>query len=551
MVKFKISALQELTDQQVRFAPPSKRQEQLAQAEKLLAELEPQKQYPYQYICFRITDYRPDAYPELVINGADLAHDLRQMIESLTVPAETMPEAIVTLEEISRQFNVSTKTIRRWRESGLVGRRIKRNGRLHLGFPRSVVDRFLANHGERIERGSRYSQLTDDEKEEILRRAKRMSRVNHASLTEISRRIARRLGRSQETVRYTIKNYDRQNPKDALFPEATGPLPQETKEVIYNLFRRGLPVEGLARRFHRNRSAVYRIVHEMQARSILDQAMEPIYHPCFDDPSLEGEIMGPMPEALAFEEQKKRMRAPKDAPPELAPLYEVPLLTREQEQHLFRQMNFLKHQAHQLRERIDPRNARVQDLDRLRDLLRQVAAVKEQLVNSNMRLVVSIAKKHSAASENFFELLSDGNMSLLRAVDKFDFSRGNKFSTYASWAIMKNFARSIPDQRHRRDRYQTGHEEMFEIAADHRSNEREILASQQQATSHVNRLLDHLEPRLQRIIRMRVGLDKFSEGMKLEEIAKVEGITKERVRQLCLRGMSQLRTLAKEEKLEM
>ena len=98
-----------------------------------------------------------------------------------------------------------------------------------------------------------------------------------------------------------------------------------------------------------------------------------------------------------------------------------------------------------------------------------------------MRLVVSIAKRHAGQTENFFELLSDGNMSLIRAVEKFDFSRGNKFSTYASWAIMKNFARSIPDEKHHRERYVTGHEEVFDGAADNRSNEQDILTAQEQA----------------------------------------------------------------------
>ena len=60
--------------------------------------------------------------------------------------------------------------------------------------------------------------------------------------------------------------------------------------------------------------------------------------------------------------------------------------------------------------------------------------------------MVSIAKRHVSRSEEFFGLISDGNMSLIRAAEKFDFSRGNKFSTYASWAIMKNFARTIPDE---------------------------------------------------------------------------------------------------------
>ena len=113
-----------------------------------------------------------------------------------------------------------------------------------------------------------------------------------------------------------------------------------------------------------------------------------------------------------------------------------------------------------------------------------------------------------AQTDNFFELLCDGNMSLMRAVEKFDYSRGNKFSTYASWAIMKNFARSHPGgedpqgavrhgprgtvrgragQPHRRAR----------VAARRRSRRR----------SRVNRLLEHLDPRDREIIRLRAGLD--------------------------------------------
>ena len=157
--------------------------------------------------------------------------------------------------------------------------------------------------------------------------------------------------------------------------------------------------------------------------------------------------------------------APKRKPPELASLYETPLLNKEQEQHLFRKMNFLKHKANRLRARLDPARARNQELKAIEDLQNQANAIKDQLISSNMRLVVAIAKRHAAQTDNFFELLSDGNMSLIRAVEKFDYSRGNKFSTYASWAIMKNFARSIPEEKRRRERYVTGHEEMFEAAS--------------------------------------------------------------------------------------
>src|SRR5262249_21783063 len=197
---------------------------------------------------------------------------------------------------------------------------------------------------------------------------------------------------------------------------------------------------------------------------LLGQPLDYIPSPAFDDPKLEPEILGPMPDEEEFVAHRKQMRIPKDAPPELAPLYEMPLLTREQEQHLFRKMNYLKHKAHQLRTRLDPNRARTQELDRIEDLEKQAGEVKEQLINCNMRLVVSIAKRHVAQTDNFFELLSDGNISLIRAVEKFDYSRGNKFSTYASWAIMKNFARSIPEEKHRRERYVTGHEELFEVA---------------------------------------------------------------------------------------
>ena len=141
-------------------------------------------------------------------------------------------------------------------------------------------------------------------------------------------------------------------------------------------------------------------------------------------------------------------------------------------------------------------------------------------------------------------------MSLLRAVEKFDFGRGNNFSTYASWAIMKNFARSIPDEKHRRERFVTGHDEVFDVAPDTRSDEHEIVAGQERARFNVNRLLEYLEPRERDIIRMRAGLDSNAKGMTLEEIGQKLGITKERVRQLNVRAMKRLRDIAHEQHLD-
>jgi len=558
MDTYKTQAIKELTDQQVRFAPPARRLEQLSRAERLLAEIDPNRQYPYQFICFRITEYRPDSHADLVIQGSDLRHDLYLVIKDLVksmpaIPMEEVPEPVLTLEQVSKRLNVSTKTISRWREKGLVGARpILCNGKRQMGFVQSMVDRFLATNPDRVERGGRFSQMSDLEKEDILRRAKRLAHVGGGTLTEVSRRIARRLGRSPETIRYTIKNFDRSYPDLALFPNVAGPLDAGTKETIFSSYRRGIPVDTLARRFRRTRTSMYRVINEVRAQHLLERPLDYIYHPSFDDAALEAEILGRMPDQEAYDAKRQEMKVPKDVPPELSSLYETPLLNKEQEQHLFRKMNYLKHKASQLRNVLDPARARIQDLKEIEDLQEESNRIKDTLINANMRLVVSIAKRHSGQTENFFELLSDGNMSLIRAVEKFDFGRGFKFSTYASWAIMKNFARSIPEEKHRRERYVTGTEEMFASAPDSRTDEQECLATAEQAAHRVNRLMEYLEPREREIIRMRAGLDDGNaKAMTLEEIGQRLGITKERVRQLNVRIMNKLRTIAREQKMDL
>ncbi len=554
MTGFMHPALRQLTDQQVRFAPPARRLEQADQARRLLGEIQPGKQYPYQFVCYRVTGYRPDAQADLLIEGADLAGDLREMVRLLDDP-------VVTLDDVSKRLNVSTKTVRRWRKFGLEGKLFLCQGKRQLGFKQSVVDDFLTAQADRVERGGRFSQMTDAEREDVLRRAKRLSRVGGGTLTEVSRRVARRLGRSVEAVRYTIKNFNREHPDQALFPNLTGPLNAEAKQIIYSSFRRGIKVDTLAKKFQRTRTSMYRVINEVRAQRLLEQPLDYIPSPEFDKPELEAALLAPMPDADAYDAKRRAMHAPKDVPPELASCYEYPLLTKDQEQHQFRKMNFLKYKAAGLRDRmrkeggeadeVDPTRVRIQTLKEIEDLQNEAGLVKEMLINANLRLVVNIAKKHTAQAENFFELMSDGNMSLIRAVEKFDYYRGFKFSTYASWAIMKNFARSIPEDKHRRERFITGHEDVFDAAPDNRTDEHEMLATQERATHSVNRLLEYLEPREREIIRMRAGMDENGKNVTLEEIGRKFGITKERVRQLNARAMSKLRAIAKEKDFDM
>jgi len=553
VTSFTHPALQQLTDQQVRFAPLARRLEQADQARRLLGEIEAGKRYPYQFVCFRVTGFRPDAHADLLIDGDALASDLREMIRLL--------DDVVTLEEVSTRLNVSTKTIRRWRKFGLEGKLILRHGKRQLSFRQSLVEDFLATQRDRVERGGRFSQMTDAEREEVLRRAKRLSHIGGGTLTEVSRRIARRVGRSVEAIRYTIKNYDREHPDQALFPNLTGPLNAETKQIIYSSFRRGIKVDTLAKRFQRTRTSMYRVINEVRAQHLLAQPLDYIPSVEFDNPAMDAAFLAPMPDADAYDAKRRAMHAPKDVPPELASCYEYPLLSKDQEQHQFRKMNYLKFKAAKLRDQIrkeggdeaevDPTRVRIQTLKEIEDLQLAANEVKEMLINCNLRLVVNIAKKHSAQAENFFELMSDGNMSLMRAVEKFDYYRGFKFSTYASWAIMKNFARSIPEDKHRRERFVTGHEDLFDAAPDNRTDEFELLATQERATHSVNRLLEYLEPREREIIRMRAGMDENGKNITLEEIGKKFGITKERVRQLNARAMSKLRAIAKDKEMDM
>src|SRR6266700_3847914 len=152
-------------------------------------------------------------------------------------------------------------------------------------------------------------------------------------------------------------------------------------------------------------------------------------------------------------------------------------------------MNFLKHWAGHLWRQllkdcatgldspeVDTARVRMKVLLQIEDLHAQANEIKERLISAHMRLVGNIAKKYAAQSDNFWELMSDGNMSLIRAVEKFDFGRDFKFSTYASWAIIKNFARSIPEEKHRRERFVTGTDDLFASAPDSRTDEQECLA---------------------------------------------------------------------------
>ncbi|MBI3837288.1 MAG: sigma-70 family RNA polymerase sigma factor [Planctomycetia bacterium] len=542
--------IRQLRDQQVRFAPREKKIEQVNRAEKLLAELDARRTYTYEYLCYRITDYRPESFPNLKLSGQDAGHDLRLFVEDLSdaadVSASKAGERVLTVDELSKMFKVSTKTISRWRQQGLVSRRFVFDGRKRVGFLKSSVEQFVARNEDRVRRGARFSQLTAGERSDIVERARRLARAG-GCLADVTKRVAKRMGRSVETVRYTLKQFDQEHPDLAIFPNNTGPLTEEDKKKIYQQYRRGAPVETLTQRYNRTKTSMYRVINEMRAQRIMALPLDFIPNPQFARASAEKAVMT---EAPASDAPLRKTRLPAGLPPYLASLYEVPLLTREQEAHLFRKFNYLKYKATRLRSQLDLAKAKSNLMDEIESLYEQAVALKNQIVRANLRLVVSIAKRHVGQGDNFFELVSDGNMSLIRAVEKFDFARGNKFSTYASWAIMKNFARTIPDEHRHRDRFRTSHSDMFYSTEEHRSDQYEQESAQHQRETQIGKILERLDEREQKIIISRFGLDHGHEPQTLKEVGAEMGVTKERIRQLEARALDKLRIAAQEEKIE-
>jgi RNA polymerase primary sigma factor/RNA polymerase sigma factor len=138
----------------------------------------------------------------------------------------------------------------------------------------------------------------------------------------------------------------------------------------------------------------------------------------------------------------------------------------------------------------------------------------------------------------------------MRAAEKFDVSLGYKFSTYASWAIMKNFARTIPSELRRQDRFCTSHSEMFSAVEDARADQYEQESAQLQRESQVQGILNRLDERERQIVVSRFGLTNGQRPLTLKQVGATMGVTKERIRQIQCRAMGILRKAAEEGRID-
>ncbi|MCC6612092.1 MAG: sigma-70 family RNA polymerase sigma factor [Anaerolineae bacterium] len=275
----------------------------------------------------------------------------------------------------------------------------------------------------------------------------------------------------------------------------------------------------------------------------------------------------------------------------------VPLLTAEEEVSLAKRME----KAEMAREMLEARGSELplDDVYTLKDMITDGEEAQEHLVRANARLVISVAKKYIGRGVPFLDLIQEGNIGLIRATNKFEYQRGHKFSTYATWWIRQAVSRAVADQgrtirvpvhmgdqlnRMRRIQLQLTQElgrepsieelaQGMETTPDKVENLMEIARrpisletpiddegdstfgdfvedvnspapTEEVATNmlqeHLKKSLDRLPPREAQILRLRYGLED-GRVYTLEEVGQAIGVTRERVRQLEAQALNRLR----------
>ncbi len=226
------------------------------------------------------------------------------------------------------------------------------------------------------------------------------------------------------------------------------------------------------------------------------------------------------------------------------------ILTGAEEKILFHQFNYARYRIYELQLVVDTTPNRQPSPEQAEEMLRWYRLadkIREQIAETNLALVLAMAKRTRMSEVDFADLVSEGNMALLRAVDKFDAGRGYKFSTYACRAILKAFSRQGMKLSKYRQRFPTDFDPKLE-----KSNFLETRRAdfERDAADEVKRIVIENRAELtdveRTVIEHRFNLRPAGEvseekPMTLEQVGQIIGVTKERVRQIQNKAMEKIR----------
>lgn len=272
----------------------------------------------------------------------------------------------------------------------------------------------------------------------------------------------------------------------------------------------------------------------------LSAPLECVYDPIFKNTDAENLLLGPAPER----DEAELSRSEDSGADLLAP--RPGTLSGRQERHLFLRLNYCRYRAMLV---IREYRGKPLPAEAVREFLRWEHAAhntRNDLVKVNVPLVLAMAKRTRITGVDYADLISEGNLALLRSVDKFDCARGFKFSTYACRSILKAFSRVATRTARHRGYFPTEFDPTLE-KSDHVETRRETIEGEcvDELKTILGRNLAKLNDVEEAVIRARFAImDDGSPDAKsktLEQVGEMIGVTKERVRQIQNKALDKLR----------